>query len=307
MPLFSNEERAAVGTIYKQQSNEQAVIKGLEFVGPKMAGFAKEARKMAENGQILVHCWRGGMRSASMAWLFETTGIKARTLKGGYKSYRNLVLQSFDRPLQLLVVGGETGSGKTEILQAIGRSGRQIIDLEEIAHHRGSSFGSLGQPAQPTVEQFENKLHAALQKIDPSKPIWIEDESRSIGRVYIPNAFWEMKKNAPVYRIRIPFEVRVQRLVKDYGHFPKEVLAESVLRIKKRLGGLAMQQAIESLESGDLAETARITLRYYDKAYDYPHADRKYENIHFIESESGDPEANAELILHHSKSNIQNS
>ncbi len=303
LPLFSDEERAAVGTLYKQSGNQEAVMAGLEYVGPKMAGFAREAVRLAPGKQLLVHCWRGGMRSASMAWLFETAGIKAFTLKGGYKTYRNHVLGSFGRPFDLRIIGGETGSGKTEILHAIGRAGEQILDLEAIASHRGSSFGALGQAAQPSVEQFENDLFHAFDQVDPSRPLWIEDESKSIGRVYLPNPFWAMKTAAPVFRVRLPFEVRVQRLVKDYGHFPKNVLGEAVMRIAKRLGGLATQQAMEALETGNLAETVRITLRYYDKAYDFPHKDRKYEGVHFIDSGTGDPEANAKLILNFARVN----
>jgi tRNA 2-selenouridine synthase len=158
----------------------------------------------------------------------------------------------------------------------------------------------LGQLPQPTTEQFENNLFYAVQKLDLSKPVWVEDESQSIGRVFIPNPIFEMKVNAPCYRVKIPFEIRVQRLVKDYGHFPKEVLEAAVLRIQKRLGGLATQQAIEGIEKGDLAETVRLTLHYYDKAYDYPQSQRKYEGVNFIECESGDVGKNAELILKHS-------
>lgn len=301
LPLFTNEERAEVGTIYKNSGNEMAVLRGLEFVGPKMANFVREAKKIASDGRILVHCWRGGMRSGSMAWLFETSGLKTGVLKGGYKSFRNHVLESFATKLNFLVVGGETGSGKTEILQALAKKGEQVIDLEELAHHRGSSFGSIGQTEQPKPEQFENDLFEALQKVDPSRRVWIEDESRSIGRVFIPGPIWQMKISAPCYRVHLPFEVRVQRLVKDYGNFPKEILAEAVLRIQKRLGGLATQQAIQSLENGDLAEVVRITLHYYDKAYDFPQSTRKYEGVTFIECESGDPEKNADLILEHLK------
>jgi tRNA 2-selenouridine synthase len=297
LPLFSDEERVQVGTIYKQQGPEKAVLQGLAFTGPKMAGFAAEGLRLARNGEILVHCWRGGMRSGSMAWLFKTAGIKASILSGGYKAYRHHVLDSFSRPLKLRIIGGETGSGKTEILQAIGRMGEQIIDLEALANHRGSSFGALGQADQPTPEHFENRLHRAISTIDPARPLWIEDESRSIGRVYIPAPVWEMKEVAPVYRIRMPFEVRVQRLVKDYGNFPREMLEEAVLRIRKRLGGLATQQAVNALSEGNLEETARITLNYYDKAYNFPHSDRKYEGVHFIDSETGDPEVNAKLVL----------
>ncbi|MEO5644425.1 MAG: tRNA 2-selenouridine(34) synthase MnmH [Bacteroidia bacterium] len=297
MPLFTNEERADVGTIYKQSGKEPAVLRGLEFVGPKMADFVREAKKIASEGRILVHCWRGGMRSGSMAWLFEMSGLKTWVLKGGYKSFRSHILEGFAVQFDFHVIGGETGSGKTEILQALAKEGEQIIDLEELACHRGSSFGSIGQSEQPKPEQFENNLFAALQKMDSSRRIWIEDESRSIGRVFIPAPIWEMKIAAPCYRIRLPFEVRVQRLVKDYGSFPKEILAEAILRIQKRLGGLATKQAIESLESGDLAEVVRITLHYYDKAYDFPQSTRNYEGVTFIESETGDPEKNAHLIL----------
>jgi tRNA 2-selenouridine synthase len=297
MPLFTNEERAVVGTIYKKSGNEVAVEKGLEIVGPKMADFVREAKKIAKEKEILVHCWRGGMRSASMAWLFEAGGLKACTLKGGYKSFRNYVLESFNQPLKLKVIGGETGSGKTEILYAISKTGEQVLDLEAIAHHRGSSFGAIGQLPQPTHEQFENNLFHAIRQLNLSKTIWIEDESRSIGRVFIPGPIWEQKISAPCYRVKIPFEVRVKRLVKDYGNFPKSILAEATERIRKRLGGLETQKALDALETGDLAETVRITLRYYDKAYDFPQSERKYAGVNFIECETGDPEKNAELIL----------
>jgi len=232
-----------------------------------------------------------------MAWLFEAGGLKSRTLKGGYKSFRNHVLESFDHPLKLNVVGGETGSGKTEILYEIAKHGQQILDLEEIAHHRGSSYGAIGQLPQPTNEQFENNLFFALQQLDLSKTIWVEDESRSIGKVFIPKPIWEQKISAPCYRVKIPFEIRVQRLVKDYGNFPKSILAAATERIRKRLGGLATQQALEALETGDLAQTVRITLMYYDKAYDFPQSERKYAGVNFIECETGDPKINAELIL----------
>ncbi len=301
MPIFTNEERADVGTIYKQIGKEPAFAKGMEYVNPKIFGFVEETKKISKDNRILVHCWRGGMRSGSMAELFEKTGLQSAVLIGGYKTFRNHVLESFSKKLDFRVIGGETGSGKTEILHTIGKFGEQILDLEAIAHHRGSSFGAIGQLPQPTSEQFENNLFDALQKLDSTKRIWVEDESQTIGKVFIPNSLFETKVNAPCYRVKVPFEIRVQRLVKDYGNFPKDVLSAAVSRIQKRLGGLATQQALEAIEKGDLAETVRLTLFYYDRAYDYPQSQRKYEGVTFIECESGNPEINAELILKHSK------
>lgn len=297
LPLFSDEERARVGTFYKQKGREQAILLGFELVGPKMAAFARKGKELAVDGKILVHCWRGGMRSGVMAWVFATLGLQPATLKGGYKAYRNQVLKSLGEPLNLRVVGGETGSGKTEILQQLELLGRQVLDLEKLACHRGSSFGALGQSPQPTSEQFENNLSKMLSQLDRSQLTWIEDESQSIGKAFLPQQFWDQKAAAPVSRMRIPFEIRVQRLVKDYGGFSKQELSDAILRIKKRLGGLATQQALQAIETGDIAEMVRIALRYYDKTYAWPHEKRNYEGVQFIDSASGDPAINARLIL----------
>lgn len=302
IPIFSNEERANVGTLYKQEGHDKAYSAGLQIVGPKLAQFVEIAQKTAIDGKILVHCWRGGMRSSSMAQLFESAGLKTWLLKGGYKTYRNHVLGAFDLNLDIRIVGGETGSGKTEILHALRDLGEQIIDLEQLASHRGSSFGSLGMNNQPTFEQFENSLLSELKKLNPSRTVWIEDESRNIGRVYIPAAFWVHMEQAPVYRVHIPFDIRVERLIKDYGNFPKDVLKAALDRIKKRLGGLDYKNATEALENGDLAGATKLALRYYDKAYDYPHQQRNYKGVKLVECESGDPEANAKKILQSSTS-----
>ena len=177
IPLFSNEERAVVGTLYKKQGKDIATIKGLEFVGPNMANFAKQAKKLAVDNKILVHCWRGGMRSASMAWLFNTVGLDAQTLEGGYKAYRQYIRASFEWPYKVVILGGLTGSGKTDILKEMHKMGAQFVDLEGTAHHRGSSFGQIGQGTQPTNEQFENNLAEVWIKQDAEEIIWLEDES----------------------------------------------------------------------------------------------------------------------------------
>ena len=297
IPVFSNEERAEVGTLYKQKGPDVAMKRGLEIVEPKLLTMAENGLKTAKNSELLVHCWRGGMRSSSMAQLFETAGIHAKVLRGGYKAYRQFVRDSFSKKVDLKIVGGETGSGKTEILAELKKLGEQVIDLEGLANHRGSSFGAIGMDKQPTVEQFENVLFDAFQKIDFSKRVWLEDESRHIGRVFIPEGLWLQMTEAPVYRVEIPFDIRVQRLIKDYASAPKELLLAATERIKKRLGGLDYKNAVEAFENGDLATATAIALRYYDKAYNWPHEQRKYANVVMCKCASGDPATNAMYIL----------
>ncbi|MCX6181805.1 MAG: tRNA 2-selenouridine(34) synthase MnmH [Bacteroidetes bacterium] len=190
VPLFTNAERAAVGTIYKQESKELAVQKGLEIVGPKLTSFVQQVKSHISGKEVLVHCWRGGMRSGSFAWLLETSGLTAGTLIKGYKAYRNYVLSSFTNPLKLILLGGKTGSGKTKILHYLKEQGEQVIDLEELCSHKGSAFGAIGQKPQCSSEQFENNLSEILLRLDSNKRIWIEDESRNLGNIYIPESFW---------------------------------------------------------------------------------------------------------------------
>jgi tRNA 2-selenouridine synthase len=267
-PLFSDEERAVVGTLYKQQGRDAAVLEGLRHVGPRMATLVERARELAPAGRVRVHCWRGGERSGSVAWLLEKAGFQeVSTLTGGYKAYRNHVLGSFNTPHDLRVLGGFTGSGKTDILKELQQLGEQVLDLEALAHHKGSSFGALGQPAQPTTEQFENLVWAKLRVMDPNRHIWLEDESLMIGRVRLPDAFFLQLRSSNLLFLDLPLDYRVNRLVKEYGGFPAEQLAEAIQRIGRRLGPQHCKTALEALAAGDLHTVAGITLRYYDKAY----------------------------------------
>jgi tRNA 2-selenouridine synthase len=270
LPLFSNAERAEVGTLYKQKSPEAALLKGLEIVGPKMRSFVEEAREIAPERQVVVHCWRGGQRSGSMGWLLETAGFQVHTLKGGYKAYRNYILKAFgDIPRKLILLGGPTGSGKTEVLHQLSKKGEYIIDLEGIANHKGSAFGALGEDKQPSTEQFENDLYEAVAALPGDAVIWLESESKSIGRVYIPNGFWAQMSASPMVLLDIPKEERIKRLVADYASFSKEDLKDSFERIRKRLGGQHVKAACAAIDAGDFAEAADIGLRYYDKSYRY--------------------------------------
>jgi tRNA 2-selenouridine synthase len=268
LPLFSDEERAIVGTLYKQQGRDAAVLEGLRIVGPKLAGIVEQARAIAPHGSIRMHCWRGGERSGSVAWLLDKAGFaEVLTLKGGYKAFRRHVLASFDAPLELRVLGGYTGTGKTELLHMLKAQGEQVVDLEGLANHKGSSFGALGERPQPTMEHFENLLWSELRALDRSRPIWVEDESLMIGRCKIPQPFYDRMRAAALFFVDMPQEERAERLVAGYGKYPKEQLAEAVKRIEKRLGPQHCKAALEALEVGDLKTVAIIALTYYDRAY----------------------------------------
>ena len=289
-PLFSNEERVIIGTLYKEEGKQAAVLKGLELVGPKLHLFISEANKIPNSGTFLFHCWRGGMRSASMAWLFESYGHKCIVLKGGYKNYRNHVLESFNGQKNIVILGGKTGSGKTLILQKLKEQGEQIIDLEKIAHHKGSSYGSFGETKQSSQEQFENELSFYFSKTDAEKKCWIEDESRKTGTNVLPLPLWEQMRNTKVICIDLKFEERVNYLVNEYGKFSKEELIAATERIGKRLGGQHVKRAIEAIREGDLKTACEISLVYYDKTYEYGLSQRAKESIIHCEFDKLDAE-----------------
>ncbi len=269
-PLFSDAERAAVGTLYKQTGKEDAMELGLRYVGPKLESFVKEAKALAPGRKIMVHCWRGGQRSGAMAWLLRQAGFEVETMPGGYKAYRKWVLECFESsPLQLVVLGGQTGSGKTKILHELARLGEQVIDLEGLANHKGSAFGFIGELPQPTVEQFENDLFDRILALDLTKRIWVENESHSIGRVFIPEPFWKKMKIAPLVNIKIPDEARIQNLLEDYVLTDKADLVTAFNKIGKKLGGNNLKTALEALERDDYPSAAKIALWYYDKTYQH--------------------------------------
>lgn len=265
LPLFSDAERAQVGTTYKQVGPKPALIEGLACVGPKLATFAESASRLGPN--VRLYCFRGGMRSQSMSWLFELTGIKTVTLKGGYKAFRRFVLQKLCQTYHFKVIGGLTGCGKTEKLNDLRKNGEQVLDLEALAGHRGSAFGLLGMPPQSSNEHFENKLAMALSLLNPELPIWVEDESRMIGVCKIPDGLFQQLSTAPFYLLECPLEERLNRLLTDYGSFPVEQLEAAVQRISKRLGGVRTKEIVNLLQEQNLAEACLLLLKYYDSAY----------------------------------------
>lgn len=267
LPLFTNEERAIVGTTYKQVSKQAAIQQGLEIVRPKLANFTRFAQEHAINGHVRVHCWRGGMRSSSMAWLLRTVGLKAITLVGGYKTFRRFVINTVGQSYRLHVIGGLTGSGKTAILRALRDQGEQVLDLEGLANHRGSSYGMIGMSAQPSSEHLENEIAFQLNAFDSQKRIWIEDESRLIGTCRIPDGLFAQMMIAPLFLVERSLSERLEVLRRDYGHADKHELILASQRLAKRLGNVRTKEIVGHISEGRLDEAMEMVLEYYDSTY----------------------------------------
>jgi tRNA 2-selenouridine synthase len=297
IPIFNDEERAAVGIKYKKEGRTRAILEGLKHAGPAMSGKLEQALNLAANKRLLVHCWRGGMRSEAMAWLFSLAGIETEVLEGGYKTYRNYILDNLAGKRKMIVLGGMTGSGKTHILRQLKEQGQQVLDLEGLASHKGSAFGSLGQPEQPSTEHFANLLFSEWKRKDSNLPIWVEDESRNIGTVFMPERFYLSMQDSPIIVLQMDIKTRLPRLMQEYSGYSQESLKSSVLKISKRLGGDNTKEALNSIESGDIGKAIEITLGYYDKAYMFGLKKKNSSNIIYINAESDDIETNTMSVL----------
>ncbi len=297
IPLFTNEERVIIGTLYTQHGKKPAMLKGMELAGSRFAEYLHKAEEISADGTLLVHCWRGGMRSAGMAWLFDWYGFKVYTLQKGYKGFRTMVLETFAIPFNLNILAGRTGSGKTLILHELEKQYENILDLEKIACHKGSAFGTLGENAQPTQEMFENECAVRLLQLTSEKPIWVEDESQNIGKRIIPNSLWAQMRAAKVFYVDLPFEKRVEYLTNEYGKFSKEDLIASIEKIRKRLGFQNAKAAIEAINAGELKKACEMSLAYYDKSYNHGVAKRNPSTINKINVDELVPEQIAKEII----------
>ena len=281
IPLFDNEERSFIGKKYKNAGREKAVIEGFKIIENKLDNIIKDfiftyknylssnKNENTQNDDIRIYCARGGMRSQSINWLLEKLNYSSFTLKGGYKSYRNWVLNSFIVKRNIIVIGGKTGTGKTKILNDLNKLNYQILDFESLANHRGSSFGGLGMNKQPTNEQFENLIADQIDTFDMKKSIFVEAESANIGKCRIPQDIFKQMKSSKRIEIIKDIDIRIKELINTYSIYPKIELKDAVLRITKRLGPQRTKSAIISIEEGDWAGVCKAVLEYYDKCYDY--------------------------------------
>jgi tRNA 2-selenouridine synthase len=267
IPLLNDEERVAVGTDYKQKGQSEAIKTGFRLVGPRLEEIVNEAGKISSGKELLVHCWRGGMRSNNFCQFIGMAGVKSKALTGGYKAYRQFGLEAFKKPLPLILLTGCTGSGKSEVLRALKEKGAQILDLEKLASHKGSAFGHLMMDPQPTTEQFQNNLFEEILKLDLSKPIWVEDESIAIGKIFLPNDFWQTMMKSHIVKMDVDKKIRVERLTNEYGSADRDEFLQIMGKVTNKLGGQHFNAAKEKLLQGDMASTIEILLTYYDKAY----------------------------------------
>ena len=297
IPIFDNEERARVGTTYVKIGKEPAIELGISIAGEKTDYYLEAVKEVVADKQMLLHCWRGGMRSAKIAQFYADAGFKVFLLDGGYKAYRGYIRNQFSSGRPIFLIGGLTGSGKTAILKEIGKLGNQVIDLESLACHKGSNFGHLGQPDQPTTEQFENDLYTQWAELDPLQPLWLEHESMSIGSIYLPDTFRNAMLGGVLFFIDVPKTDRIKRLVDEYACFEKAELKSVLEHLGIYMGSYQSREALLALQNNDFEKVADLSLSYYDKLYENSLSRRPVRRIVKISLPSESAAIHAAIIL----------
>jgi len=275
IPLFNNAERVEVGTTYTQTSPSLARELGLRIVSPKLPDIIKKVEELSKKGSLVLFCWRGGMRSKSLATVVDLMGVTVYRLQGGYKAYRSQVVDFFEAklPFQVVVLRGNTGVGKTEFLGKLRAEGYPAIDLEKLANNRGSVFGAVGLGSSPSQKKFEGLLYEELQLLSKFPYVIVECESKRIGRVTLPTSFFTAMQEGTQILHYDSLKNRVQRLVKEYTAVPNALqeIEVALARLIKTLGHVKVQELRTLLDEGCLdVFTERLLVEYYDKLYAYP-------------------------------------
>jgi tRNA 2-selenouridine synthase len=284
VPVLDNAERVEVGTLYKQAGKRQARQRGVEIVAPKIPAMIKQVAELqAETSQpVVVFCWRGGMRSLALTQFLELAGIPARQLSGGHKGFRRYVLDFFEygQWAKLLVFRGLTGVGKTYYLHRLAERGHPVVDLEGLANHRGSAFGNLGLPPQPSQKMFEALLWDELRKTPCDGYILAEGESRHIGRVALPARVYETLQIEKSIWLHASLEARVRNILADYPAVDrlKAGFTQPIRALKDKLGKETMNRYLQLLEAGSWSELVNeLMVNYYDPLYRHTLPERRIE------------------------------
>ncbi len=293
LPVLNDEERASVGTIYKQINPFEARRLGAKLVSRNIANhFDSELGTKPQNWRPLVYCWRGGQRSSSMARVLAETGWRTAVLDGGYQTYRRWVQSCLaDLSLKPVLLCGMTGSAKTQILKAVGELGAQVLDLEGLASHRGSLLGFEPAAEQPSQRRFESLIRAELAHLSPEKPLLIEAESSRIGACHIPHRLWRAMQNAPRIDIDAKLESRIDFLIKDYPH-----LLQEPQRLDRLIDGMASRHSRtllgswrEAIKNKDWAALARsLITEHYDPAYRHAKDAKNHQPLAILTAENLD-------------------
>jgi len=300
IPIFNDAERKEIGTVYKNNSPEAARKLGLAMVSPKLPRIINEIEDLATGKNPVLYCWRGGMRSKALSSVLELMNIRAFRLNGGYKRYRQFINTYFQDtfPFNVVVLHGLTGTGKTEVIKALDRLGASAIDLEGLANNRGSVFGNVGLPPQPSQKLFESLLWSKLHQFRDEKYIIVECESKRIGRITLPPSLFIAMKEGKHILLFDDLNHRIERILREYKvEANGSNLVEALNKLKNRLGNATVKSLTQMIDSGNVHPVVETLLvKYYDPLYNYPdHASTEFDfNVC-----SCDEEKAAKEILHY--------
>lgn len=273
-PTLTNQQRHEIGTTYKQVNAFEAKKRGAAIAARNIAAhIEREVIAKPKDWKPLTYCWRGGKRSGSLSLILSEIGFRVTIIDGGYKAFRNALLQDIPRLAPLFdwrVICGTTGSGKTRLLQALQDGGAQVLDLEALANHRSSVLGAIPGVAQPSQKQFDTRIWDVLRRLDPGRPVYVESESKKVGNVAIPAALIEAMRAGPCLNLVLPDEERVALLLEDYDFFVKnsEVFCERLDALSELKGKQVVEGWKQAVRSGHIDEVVRdLLLSHYDPVY----------------------------------------
>lgn len=296
IPLFVDNERAEIGTMYKKVGKNQALQLGEKIARPKVDAILAQIQSYLP-AELVIYCWRGGKRSTEVCRLVNESGTSVRRIQGGYKEYRRHIRHFIEQPRKIVMIGGKTGSGKTDLLLGIKEEGEQVIDLEGLAHHKGSVFGHINEDAQPSTEQFENDFFEELRATNPEKLLLLENESYVIGSVHLPPPLLLQMRAAPLLIVDIPLEARVDRLVREYTSTDRQELIEACQRIAQKLTQPKLQEVTAFIENDDFASACKILLEYYDHYYNRGLDKRKSQEISYLSLNGFNLDADVDALI----------